>query len=121
MPRETTLERQAADLLAAGRTKLATKKELIAGGASQEQAALAVEAGGEIYQRERKKRRFRNRIIGAVILVVGLALNAYTFFCIEGAMVAVGIFIVVALAGLVTVIDPDTLGDLPSFFWHKEE
>jgi len=118
---EPDIERQAADMFSAGRTKLAVRKALIAEGAGEEQAALAVEAGWEIHQRERKRRRFRNRIIGAVILAAGLALNAYTFFCIDGAMVAVGIFIIVALAGLITVIDPDTIGDLPSFFRHKDE
>jgi hypothetical protein len=90
MPPTSTMERHAADLFAGRRTKLRVKKTLMAEGATEEQANLAVEAGWLIHGEELKRRRLRNRIIGSVILVVGLALNVYTLFFIEGWIVAVG-------------------------------
>ena len=121
MPPASTMERHAADLFAGHRTKLRVKKTLIAEGATEEQANLAVEAGWQIHQEELKGRRLRNRIVGAVILVVGLALNIYTLFFIDGRIVAIGAFIVLTLAGLFVVIDPDALSEVPSYFRKDEE
>ncbi len=116
MPIADPLERRAADLFAGHSTKLGAKKQLMAEGASEEQARLAVETGWQLYEVERRKRHIRNRLIGAALLIVGGALNAYTLFFIEGWIIAVAALMVLPIAGLFALIDPDSLSDFHLFF-----
>ena len=55
--------------------------------------------------------RWRNRVIGLVLFLLGVALNVWTLFCLESSIVISGLFWAVMLVGLAILVFPDAIGN----------